>query len=72
MWLVRRRDNGRAAHVVVQTAYFALQLGAVLLKDDAAAPCLDLDRMTASVRDLSRLRSDEVARVIASVGGVAA
>jgi hypothetical protein len=51
VWLVRRRDSGRGAHVVAQTAYFALQQGAVVLKDSAASPCLDLDRMTATVRD---------------------
>ena len=33
-WVVRRRDTGREVRVVVQTAYFALQRGAVALKDD--------------------------------------
>lgn len=52
VWLVRSKDlDRRAAHVVAQTAYGALQQGSVLCKQSAAAPCLDLDRMTATPRD---------------------
>lgn len=46
-WIVRRNADGREAVVRAQTAFFALQMGSVALKDSAGSPCLDLDEMTA-------------------------